>query len=137
MSDPVEVAAQIRAGVFDGHLADIQAAMRDRVLSQATSMRWQVTHPQVTVREDDLTLGEAEMIERVTGQTWGTIDPYTSARECRAILTVCLQQRTDLTAEQASKMTADLPASDVVGMLSTYEVVGAPLAVSVPGEPAV
>ena len=130
---PGTVVAEILAGRYDGHLADFQQAMRERVLSQATALRWKIVHPEVTVTEDDLTLGEAEMIERVTNQSWAMIDPYQSARECRAILTVVLQQRTDRSADEAAKITAELTVTDVTAMLQSYEVVAGPLEGSGPG----
>lgn len=126
--------AEILAGRMDGRLADVQEAMRERVLSQATSMRWQLNHPDVQVREDDLTLEEAEMIERLTGQSWATIDPYSSAVECRAILAVCLQKREGKSPSEAAAITGKIPVTDVTGMLSTYEVTAGPLEASVPGE---
>jgi hypothetical protein len=136
VGEPERVADGIRAGEFDGHLGLFQEAMRERVLSQATSMRWKLTHPLVTVTEDDLTLGEAEMVERVTGQSWAQIDPYTSARECRAILSVCLQSRTDLDGAEAAKVAADVTVTEATEMLGTYEVV-APLVEHPGGQDAV
>lgn len=130
-----DLIAEIKAGRMDGHLADVQEAMRERVLSQATSMRWQLNHPDVQVREDDLTLEEAEMIERVTGMSWATIDPYSSAVECRAILTVCLQKRCGKTPAEAAAITGKIPVTEATELLSTYEVTAGPLEASVPGEP--
>lgn len=128
-----KLVAEILDGRLDGKLADIQQAIRERVLSQATSMRWVIAHPEVEVREDDLTLEEAEMIERITNQTWASIDPYQSARECRAILAVALQKRAGKSAQEAAALTAALTVTEATEMLSTYEVTAGPLGVSVPG----
>lgn len=133
---PDKVIAEIAAGKLDGHLAEIQEAMRERVLSQATSMRWKITHPDIEVREDDLTLEEGEMIERITGGSWATIDPYSSAAECRAILAVCLQKRCGKTAAEAAEISGNVPITEAAGMLSTYEVTAGPLEESGPGETA-
>lgn len=130
-----KIVAEILAGRHDGKLADIQQAMRERVLSQATSMRWKITHPEVEITEDDLTLEEAELIERVTRQSWAQIDPYASAVECRAILTVCLQKRAGKTPKEAADLTAKLTVTSTTEMLSSYEVTAGPLGANAPGAP--
>lgn len=137
MTTPDKLISEIAAGKMDGHLAEIQEAMRERVLSQATSMRWKITHPEVEVREDDLALEEAVMIERITGQSWATIDPYSSAMECHAILAVCLQKRCGKTPADAAAIVGKIPVTEAAAMLSTYEVMAGPLGASGPGEPAV
>ncbi len=136
MSDAQKICAEILAGRHDGKLADINEAIRERVLSQATSLRWKISHPLVEVTEDDLTLEEAEQVERITKLTWASIDPYSSAVECRAILTVALQRRAGLSAADAAAETGKLTVTQATEIMSTYEVTAGPLEGRVPGGPA-
>ena len=134
MSDPTEVAAEIRAGVFDGHLADVNKAITDRLVAQSAPLRWKIVHPAVSITEDDFTLGEAEVVERLTGLSWGVIDPWSSAAVCRAVLTVALQKRAGMDPVAAADLTAAATVNDAADWLQSYEAPPVPLVPADPGE---
>lgn len=62
-------------------------------------------------RTDDLTLDEAIAIEKATGRSWVQINPFQSARDCKAIIVAFLAREMDLVAAEAK-----------VGALSLREV---------------
>lgn len=51
-------------------------------------MPWKIEFDGHTHRENDITIGQAERIEDMTGESWLRLSPLRSAKHARAILTV-------------------------------------------------
>lgn len=66
-------------------------------------MAWRVEFEGEVYREGDLTLGQCERIEDITGRSWVSIDPITSAKQARVVLEVCASDRTGLPADEIRK----------------------------------
>lgn len=132
--DYKRLTAEIARGDHDGQLANIMEAVRHRFTTGPGVTRWRLTHDgagdesfAVEVTEDDLTLAEAEAIEKATGRSWAAIDPISSAKCCAAVLTVAIASRTEQSQSAAEAHVAALPVSSVVDGISQYEVNPAPL----------
>jgi len=90
-------------------------------------MRWVINFEDVHVTEDDLTLDEAFMIEKVAGCTWGDIEPVRSAAHCRAILAVCMGQRLELKPEEVEARLKSIKVVDLLKSIKRETVYPAPL----------
>lgn len=129
-TDPTKVIQQILAGRFDGKaLVDIVEAVQKRLLSGQEATRWVVDgFPAERFRdngeepyrwvEDDLTIRGAELVEKQTGLTWGAINPYSSAREARAIVTVLLRDVEGLSEKDALLLVDKHSMNEIVECLS-------------------
>lgn len=75
-------------------------------------MAWRVEFEGEVYREGDLTLGQCERIEDITGRSWVTIDPISSAKQARVILEVCASDRTGLPVDEIRKRVEALSVED-------------------------
>lgn len=124
----------VKAGDHDGHLVDIIEAVRLRFEFGTTAQRWKIEHDGETFTEEDITLGEARLVERMCGTNWGLLNPVSSASECMAIIAACLHARQGKTLKfgregasgEAWDEAAKLTAKDAVAAISSYEVERAP-----------
>lgn len=132
-SDPVaKFNAELLAGRHDDSLGTILEALSHRIL-ETNTLRWRLVIPQVTVSEEDMTLGEAFLLERILGTTWALIDPKASAEQCRAILQVAVHKRTDVSMEEAGKVVDGLTVGDIGRSLTMYQADVGPF-LDAPGE---
>lgn len=92
-----EVLEAVKAGDFDFHLGDLIEAVRLRFQFGTTRQKWRYTYrvdgEALEVREDDLTLAEARLVERLTGMDWEALSPGSSAAQCLAVHAACLHAR--------------------------------------------
>lgn len=92
-------------------------------------MPWKLTWREDVYREADITLGQAEQIEDLTGSTWQRINPLASARYAVAILSVLAAERTDRPVAEVAAEVKAIKSSDYFEMWaaedddtpSTYE----------------
>lgn len=115
-----EITAAIEAGDLDGHLAEIVTAARVRMLGQQTQ-RWRITHGDLVVTEEDLTLAEAVAAESLTGAGWGDLSPVDSAAHTFAVLAAALNHRTGMDLKAAAVSVGGLTVEDAVAMIDFYE----------------
>lgn len=134
-----DVTLAIRGGGVDEGLDKIITAVQDRMLEGVAQMRWRLTVADLglEVTEDDLTMVMAKTVERLTGHSWGLIDPHRSAGDCSAIAVAVLHHRDGFSlskdvksgewvGEAVSKVDS-LPMSTFVEGLTTFQVSPAPL----------
>jgi hypothetical protein len=124
VDDTEAVVESVTAGDHDGHLVEIIEAVRLRFQFGTTEQRWKVVYHDQEFTEDDLTLNEARLVERISGTNWGMLNPVSSASECQAIITACLHTRQGKTL----KFGRDGPAGDAwdeAGGMTTHEAVDA------------
>jgi hypothetical protein len=124
-----DIAQHIAAGDLDGELGTVLEAIQQRFAEGAAAMTWSINLPdlELEIHEDDLTLNEAMLIEKMIGTNWSNIEPLTSASHCRAILAVCLSQRQELTADEADNKLKSIKVVDLLGAIKRLEVNPAPL----------
>ena len=120
------VVASVKDGTFDGHLVKLIEAVRFRFDHGTTAQRWKLTYEGQVFSEDDLTLGEAATVEKVTGTSWGMLNPVSSGSECQAIIASCLHHRDGVKLVDAMKTAGQMTAADAVAAISSYEVEAAP-----------
>lgn len=129
MEDSPDVGAvvdQIKSGDYDGQLVTLIEAVRTRFENGTTAQRWKIDYQDRIFTEDDLTLAEAATVEKITGTSWGLLNPVSSANECQSIIAACLHHRDELKMVDAMKQAGQLTAQDAVKAISAYEVDVAP-----------
>lgn len=126
MGDIGTVVDDVKAGEYDGQLVTLIEAVRDRFQHGTTAQRWKIVYEGDEFTEDDLTLAEAAAVEKITGTSWGMLNPVSSAHECQAIIAACLHYRQDMKLPEAMRQAGKLSASDAVNAISAYEVDAAP-----------
>lgn len=115
-------------GRHDGRLEDLFGAFRTRVEQKDGDVRWRLTLDDLVVDEDNLTLLECETAERLSGQSWLTLDPKMSAHNCVSILIAALMHREGLTGKEARERIGSLTAMEIAtNVRSEYLAVPAPL----------
>jgi hypothetical protein len=124
-----DIAQHIAAGDLDGELSTVLEAIQMRFAEGAAAMTWSINLPDLdlVIHENDLTLNEAMLIEKMLGTTWANIEPVTSASHCRAILAVCLSQRQELTPDEANDKLKALRVVELLSAIKRTEVSPAPL----------
>lgn len=68
---------------------------------------------------DDLTLDEAIAIERETGRSWATINPFASGGDCKAIIATFLSRTVG--AEEAAKRAGAMSLKQVLASVRVEE----------------
>ncbi len=68
---------------------------------------------------DDLTLGEAEQVEKATGESWLTMNPLRSALHCKAIIVAYLSR--DHTPEEADAIATALTVKQATEAVEVVE----------------
>ena len=129
MEDTPDVGAvvdQIKSGDYDGQLVTLIEAVRTRFENGTTAQRWKIDYQDRIFTEDDLTLAEAATVEKITGTSWGLLNPVSSANECQSIIAACLHHRDGLKMVDSMKQAGELTAADAVKAISAYEVDVAP-----------
>ena len=129
MEDTPDVGAvvdQIKSGDYDGQLVTLIEAVRTRFENGTTAQRWKIDYQDRVFTEDDLTLAEAATVEKITGTSWGLLNPVSSANECQSIIAACLHHRDGLKMVDAMKQAGELTAAEAVKAISAYEVDVAP-----------
>lgn len=121
------IANRIAAGDYDDHLGAIFEALQVRFNEGAATSRWVINFEDLQVTEDDLTLDEAFLIEKVAGCTWDEIDPVRSAAHCRAILVACMGQRLSLKSDEVEERLKTIKVIDLLKCIKREVVVPAPL----------
>ena len=124
-----DIAQRIAAGDLDDSIGAIYEAMQTRFKEQAVGLTWSINLPalDIVITEDDLTIDEAMLIERMAGCTWGDIDPVRSANDARAVLAACLSQRQNLTPEQATERLKSVRVTDYLRAIKREVLAPAPL----------
>lgn len=111
-------ASAIRKGDMDAEMHLIVNAVTDRVSSGEVTLNWRVDLDDIHASEEDLTLGEAEMLEKILGCTWGEMDPLTSAEHATALLRVLLTERVGLPLDEARDRVKGYTAKQVMASIT-------------------
>lgn len=129
-----DVIGQIKAGDFDGHLVRVIEAVRLRFTHGGRAQKWKITYDGQEIRQDDLTMGEVRVVEKITGLTWAALDPTTSGLECMAIIAAHLHVRhgkslkvtRDDPVGEAWDIVSALPMEETIASIGAYEVSAPP-----------
>lgn len=85
-------------------------------------MAWKLTLDDGrVVHEDDLTIGDVEVIEERTDLTWRQINPLRSASCAKAIISTMLQRLDELSRDDADAKVDAMKANAVVDMIDFYD----------------
>lgn len=118
----------IKRGTTDGRLDEILDAVAARVEALSGGIRWQIDleSEALHVTEDDLTLGEARLVQALARRPWLRIDPLNDVGCAIAVVTAMLHFRLGLDLVAASARTQKLSATEVAHSISQYTTSGRP-----------
>jgi hypothetical protein len=128
MTPAQKAEAAIKKGECDNGLDLVLNACLARVTAGAVGMTWRLSLDDLEVAEDDLTLGEADMLERLLDTSWGNVNPLKSAEHAAALIRVTLHTRLGLSSEEAAERTAGYKVKTVVDSISQHSEVDPPKA---------
>lgn len=126
MSEASRIVAEIAAGRLDGDLMDVLLAVRHRFEAGASAAMWKAEWDGVAFTEQDVTLDELEIAERLSGRNWSQLNPMTSASNCKAMFVAVLMCRHGLSEKDAKARVSSWPVSALLDGLGEYEVTPAP-----------
>lgn len=84
-------------------------------------MAWTLKVEGQIVREHDLTLGEVELLEQATSETWRTLNPLRSAASAKAIYIVLLQERAGMSPDAATKQADRMLVTEFLNLVDNYD----------------
>lgn len=120
-------AQEVAAGRHDDRIGDVMKVVTDRMTEASIIMAWRLTVGDLSVRDDELTLRESDLIERATGQNWQALNPTSSAQDCLAIISVLYHTRLGMTVEDAAAEAGKLTLGEVASAITTEQVHAGPL----------
>lgn len=83
---------EVVLGRHDDQLNSLFQALVSRVKAGSVSREWIIEDVAgVSIRESEMTVGEAERIEQLCGESWAELNPVQSARQFRAIIQAALE----------------------------------------------
>lgn len=125
MADHKPFLVGIEAGDYDGGLADIVAACRERAEEADRSLRWRITIDGETWDEDTITIGEMRFVERATDTNWALLTPLKSADVLTSFVIARWHKVGGMDLQAAWEKAEALNAKALVEAVSEYEVDGA------------
>lgn len=84
-------------------------------------MAWRIEFDGHVLREADMTIGQAEQVETLTGTSWLRMTPYTSAKHAKALLAVMYAGRTGASYDDVVAKIEAIPVSAYLDMVKTDE----------------
>ncbi len=84
-------------------------------------MPWQITWDGHVHRENDLTIGMAERIEELIGESWLNIAPLRSAKHAKAIISVMHAAATGEPERAVLERAGMMSIAEYLGCVSSYE----------------
>lgn len=120
-------AQEVAAGRHDDRIGDLMKVITDRMTETSVIMAWRLTVGGLSVRDDELTLQESDLIERATGQNWQALNPTTSAQDCLAIVSVLYHTRLGMDTDAATAEAGKLTLGDIAAAITTEQVHAGPL----------
>lgn len=79
--------------------------------------KWQFTFGDHVLSENDITVGQAERIEALTGESWLRINPLRSAKHARAIVVVMLADASGRDEEDVAAEIRAMKTNDFLNLL--------------------
>lgn len=125
--DIAKVTAEILAGRHDSELTDLLKAVRARVDAEtALAYRWKITLDDDEWTEDEVTLGEVQVVEKITGLSWLQLSPLNSARQLAAYLFARFTRINGMSTEDAQARVDAMTVEELAGSVSQYVKAAAP-----------
>jgi hypothetical protein len=122
LTDYKLVVAAIEVGDYDGRLADIVGACRERLSETGSSLRWQIAIGDETWTEDTVTLGEERWVESHTGINWTELVPLRSAEVATAYIAAHWHKIGGMSVVDSLAKADKLGVREVIAAVTEYEV---------------
>jgi hypothetical protein len=126
VADLRELLLGIQGGDYDGHEAEIVDAVRKRVTAGLVKFAWRISYQELDITEENLTVGEAKVIEDILGSSIYAVPPAGSAENIAAYLVACLVNRSGLSRDVATKQVDGESIKALLGCVTDYTLVDPP-----------
>lgn len=120
--DHKQVIADIETGEYDGRLAEIIGAARQRITEAGNSVRWRITIGDETWTQDTVTMGEERLVEAHTGVNWDQLAPLRSAEVTTAYIAAHWHKIGGLSWKDALDKADQLSVKEAIGAVTEDEV---------------
>ena len=120
--DLARVAADIDLGTHDGNLGDVFNAVRKRMGEKLAGLPWRITVDGVSFTMDDMSPLALAEVEEITGASWLTLNPETSAIVFKAVVVSHLVCDLEWAEADVLALLRKLKGSDLVAAISRDEV---------------
>jgi hypothetical protein len=120
--DLARVAADIDLGTHDGNLGDVFNAIRRRMGEQLAGLPWRITIGGVSFTMDDMSPLSLADVEEITGASWLTLNPETSAVVFKACVVAHLVIDLEWPEADVIALLRSVKGSDLVAAISRDEV---------------
>lgn len=121
--DPIQRFQQeVALGRFDDHLVAVSLTLGARLKEIAARSPWVLNVAGIHIDEDELSLRQMAVIERVTGKDWTEVTPYGSAVMAAAIVETVLISRDGLSAEEAREKVDAITVTEFIAGASRRQV---------------
>jgi hypothetical protein len=117
---------QILSGDYEGHESEIVEAIKLRQEIGAVKFCWRISWGGLDFTEDNLTVGEAQTIEKIVGRSVYYAPPAGSASNLSAYLTAALMHRKDMAEDEATAEVSKAPLKQLLQSISDYTTVEPP-----------
>ena len=111
----------IGAGVYDGQLGDVIAAVLERVVETKGELSWRITLDGDTWDAESVPFTELAYAEKLTGTSYLLLDPMRSMDHLVALMVAHFKVADGLKPEAAIEKAGKYTASDLKSILSLYE----------------
>lgn len=119
-SENSQLAKDVALGRYDAELPALVQAVGLRAVQLKTEVRWRITVDELVIDEENVTLGELERVEAITGRTWLQVEPRQRARDCAAFMRAAMEARSGIDAATAADRVRAMTALEVMASLSEY-----------------
>lgn len=114
------IVATIKSGAIDWQWNPIITALHERAKALVAGIRWRCTLPGLDVSEEQMTLKEARIAQRVARKPWLTLDPIADADSTIAVLTALYHTRHDMTLVDAAEKAEAMPQIEAATAFTQY-----------------
>lgn len=115
-----DVRELIASGDLDGDLVDVIEWVRDRLIAAQIETRWVFRWDGHEWPQESVTMGEARMIQRLTGLKWHMIDPLDDAEHLAAFFVSLIHHRLDVPVADAEKQVNARTADEMAEAVGRY-----------------
>jgi hypothetical protein len=116
--DAPAIVDDITAGAFDDDLPELVAAIRGRYAEVGSY--WRVDFDGLDVTEQNITIAEAKLVERMAQTQLRFIDPASSVTQAAAIVQAAMMERRDMKPAIAEESLRRVTANDLSAACSRY-----------------
>jgi len=124
--ESADVVAAILNGDLDDDVTDVIAAIRKRQRDGAVDVLWRIEFEGLDITEENLTVGEAKMVEAATSESIITLPVAGSAKNIAAVVAAALINRSGLSSSDAFELVGKVGVRGLLKSVTEFTVANPP-----------